>query len=172
MAAPVVSGGRSGAGGGVELRFVPPLSFIAKQAGAFGRQLRDLRPLWERFEPVMSEIERRQFDTQGDGAWPALSDSTLRQKAARGWPADTLVRTGDLKASLTDPGRAFTKGAMSAEWSTPVPYAGYHQDGTTKMPQRQVIPDPIRAEDRRKFEREMVRWIDEVSARTFGRIAA
>ncbi len=172
MAAPVVSGGRSAAGGGVEIRFVPPLSFLSRQAGAFGRQLRDLRPLWDRFEPIMSELERRQFDTQGEGAWPGLAESTLRQKAAHGYPPDPLVRTGALKDSLTDPGRAFTRGAMSAEWGTNVPYAHYHQDGTTKMPQRQVIPDPIKADDRRKFEQAMVKWIDEVAARTFGRVAA
>ena len=171
MATPVISGGKSG-GGGVTVKFVPPLSFLARQAGAFGRELRDLRPLWDRFEPVMAEMEQRQFDTRGDGAWPPLAESTLRQKSMRGWPADPLVRTGALKDSLTDPGRAFTKGPMNAEYGTNIPYAHYHQDGTSKMPARQVIPDPVKAEDRRKFEREMVRWIDSVAARTFGRVAA
>lgn len=171
MATPLVTGGRSSGGGGVQIVFQPPMSFIAAQAGRFRAGLLDLVPLWDMFEPVMVALEERQFDTQGGGAWPPLAESTMLQKARHGWPAEPLVRTGDLKASLTDPGRAFTKGPMHAEWGTDVTYAHYHQDGTTKMPMRQVIPDPFPATDRQLLEREMVTWINEVAAMTFGRAA-
>jgi len=38
------------------------------------------------------------------------------------------------------------------------------------MPQRQVIPDPYRVEDRRKVEAAMVTYINRAAKLTFGRI--
>jgi phage gpG-like protein len=171
MPAPVTGGVTSGAGG-VTIHFRPPLEFIAKQAGSFGRRLRNLEPLWDRFEPILAQVEEEQFSTHGQGAWPPLAQSTLEQKSRHGWPSDPLVRTGSLKESLTNPGAAGDKGPMRFSYGTDVEYARYHQEGTTKMPQRQVIPDPFRVEDRRKLEQEMVKWINSEAAKAFGRIAA
>lgn len=155
----------------VSIRLEPPLSFIQRQSGEFRRKLENLIPLWERFEVELSAIEQERFDTRGYGEWPALSASTLAQKAAHGFPLDPLIRSRDLIDSLTSFGHdqsASTKGPQQFTWGTSVPYAAYHQDGTDKMPQRKVLE--IRTEDRRRLEGVMVGWLNQVSAETWGRV--
>ena len=171
MARSVTGGGARLTGrGGITMELEPPIEFILQQTGRFRDSLLDLEVLWEAFKPIMSEVERRQFDTHGDGSWPPLAETTLAQKEAHGWPSDPLVRTGDLKESLVDPGRAADSGPLHMNYGTDVPYAGFHQDGTSRMPQRQVIPDPFKVEDRRKLEVAMVTYINRAAAETFGRI--
>lgn len=165
----VTSGGRT-VSGGVTIELRPPLEFILRQTGAFRRRLLNLEPLWRRFSDEMEQIEQQWFDTEGEQSWPALAESTLRSKARRGFPSQILVATGDLRDSLTDPARAATTTRLTMEWGTDVFYAQYHQDGTDKMPAREVIPEPFPVEYRRRLEREMVTWINEVSWATFGRI--
>lgn len=157
-------------GGGVTVQIEPPLEFILRQTGAFQAALLDLEPLWELVKPIAASVEEEQFATQGEGAWPALSESTLAEKEAGGWPADPLVRTGSLKDSLTDPGLAADTGPRHMVYGTDVPYAIFHQEGTSRMPQRQVVPDPYRVEDRRKVEAAMVTYINAAARETFGRI--
>lgn len=159
--------------GEVTLTFQPPLTFIAAQQGRFRQLLEDLSGLWERFIPLVSQMEKDWFESQGDGAWPDLAESTLRQKAARGYMADPLRtddRRGSLYDTLIDPQLAADIGPRSLVWSTVVPYAGYHQDGGTvpgRPPKRQVIPDPLPVEDRRRFEQATVSWLNELAARAF-----
>jgi phage gpG-like protein len=168
MAAPVTGGVTSG-GGGVRIEFRPPLEFIARQAGSFGRRLRNLEPLWDRFSNVLPDIFREHFESHGEGKWPPLAASTLKQKGGIG---DILIETGSMFDSLVSPGSGVDKGPMQMSWGTEADYAQYHQEGTSKMPQRQVIPDPFPVEARRKLEREMVKWIDIEAARACGRVAA
>lgn len=161
---------RPGRGGGITIEIEPPLEFILRQTGRFQEALLDLEPLWDLVEPIAAGVEEDQFDTQGQGAWPPLAETTLAEKERGGWPADPLIRTGDLKASLVDPGRASDKGPRHMIYGTDVEYAWFHQTGTRKMPQRQVIPDPYRVEDRRKVEGAMVSYINAAARETFGRI--
>src|SRR5262249_15695179 len=91
-------------GPGVTIEIEPPLDFILQQPGPFQEALLDLEPLWELVKPVAADVEEQQFATQGEGAWPPLAESTIARKEAGGWPLDPLVRTGDLKESLTNPG--------------------------------------------------------------------
>lgn len=155
---------------GVSVVIEPPIDFILKQTAEFQAALLDLEPLWELVKPEVSRMEEEQFSSQGHGAWPPLADTTLAIKEAGGWPSDPLIRTGDLKASLTDPGRAADSGPQRMIWSTDVEYARFHQTGTRRMPMRQVIPDPYPVEERRKVEMAMVTYINRASAETFGRI--
>lgn len=157
-------------GGGISVQLEPPLEFIMRQTGAFRAALLDLQALWELFKPVMSEIEGEQFSSQGQGAWPGLAESTISEKSQGGWPLDPLVRTGNLRESLIDPGRAAETGPQQMTWGSDVPYAAFHQTGTSKMPQRQVIADPFRVEDRRKLEVAMVTYVNTAARATFGRI--
>lgn len=159
-----------GRGGGVSIQIEPPLEFIIKQSGEFQAALLDLEPLWELVKPVAASVEEDQFSSQGQGAWPGLAESTIARKEAGGWPADPLVRTGDLRASLVDPGRAADAGPRSMTYGTNVDYALFHQEGTSRMPQRQLIPDPYRVEDRRKIESAMVAYVNAAARLTFGRI--
>lgn len=161
---------RPGRGGGVTIEIDPPLDFILAQTGKFQAALLDLEPLWEMVKPIAGQVEEEQFDSKGEGAWPALADSTVREKQQQGWPEDPLVRTGDLKASLVNPGVAADTGPRHMVYGTDVDYAQFHQAGTRKMPQRQVIPDPYRVEDRRKVEGAMVTYINAAARETFGRV--
>lgn len=166
MAAPIVS-----RGAGVTVQFRPPIEFILRQAGAFRRELLNLQSLWDEFKPVMRDIEEQRFATEGHGEWPPLAESTLRQKAARGYPPDPLIRTRALYDSLVDPGRAAQTTARTMVWGTDIAYAGYHQDGGSvagRPPQREVLD--IRVEDRRRLERTMLSWVNKLASRTWGRI--
>lgn len=170
MATPVVGGARSGTGGGIHITLNPPVEFILRQAGVFRNALaRDLDKMYERFKPVLSKMEAEQWASKGHGAWPPLAASTLARK--RG--SEMMVETGNLRDSLVDPGRAMKIHGATAEWGTDVDFAIHHQDGgyvPGRPPQRQLIPDPFPVDERRKLEQVQVKWVNEIAARTFGRI--
>ncbi len=148
----------------VDITFSPPIDFILRQHGRFRRELDDFSELWEMLKPVISQIEQDRFDQEGPG-WAPLAASTLSQKSRDGWPSKILHRTLTLRDSLVDPSQAFSGGAREMTWGTGVFYAGFHQDGTEKMPARPVID--IDAAARRRIEQETVRWINRVAARVF-----
>lgn len=160
----------------VRIEFRPPLAFIERQQGHFRRLLEDLHPLWDRFLPVIAAFERDWFESHGKGAWPALADSTLDRKRAAGYtlePLRTDDRQGSLYDTLTDPQLAAEVGRTRMEWSTGVPYAGYHQEGGAvagRPPKRQVIPDPLPVEYRRQLEHATVSWINQAAADAFGSV--
>lgn len=153
--------------------------------GAVQRSLRDLRDeldnfesLWADYALVMVQTEEDWFASNGGGTWPPLAPSTVRDKVSHGWPVDTLIRTGNLLESLTNPGVAmeigqgrstigtFTRKSMT--WGTSVTdergreYAHYHQhsdpvtgepyDYGTEPPERQVIPWPLPAHTQVQLE--------------------
>jgi len=65
----------------------------------------DLRPVWEQIARDLMEWEEEIFATRGTAIgrpWAPLSPKTIQQKMRKGFPLDPLVRTGRLKASLTD----------------------------------------------------------------------
>jgi phage gpG-like protein len=156
------------AGKGANVTFNPPVEFINKQIGGFRRKLEDLIPLWTMFKPEMERIEAERFDAEGYG-WAPLAPATLEDRARQGFPPGPILhRTGELRDSLVNPARAADMTPDTLTWGSDVEYAGYHQDGTPRMPQRKVID--IRVEDRRALERQMIRWINEVSRSTWGRI--
>ena len=160
----------------VNMVFQPPLAFIARQQGHFRMLLGDLTGLWRRFIPLLSQMERRWFESHGEGAWPELAESTLERKRAAGFtlePLRTDDRQGSLYDTLIDPGLAAAEGPNSLVWGTGVPYAHWHQDGGTvpgRPPKRQVIPDPLPVEYRRQFEAATVSWLNEAAAAAFGRL--
>lgn len=131
--------------------------------------LEDMTDLWADYAGIMVATEQDWFASEGDGLWPPLDPRTIAEKLRHGFPADPLIRTGDLLASLTDPAQAmdvgqgrstigtFTRSTFS--WGTDVAdergreYAHYHQhshdvtgeplDYGTHPPERQVIPWPL-----------------------------
>jgi hypothetical protein len=134
-------------------------------------ELGDMEDLWAKYAEVMSAGEAEWFASNGEGAWPPLAHDTVREKERGGWPPETLVRTGALVESLTDPGQAMsvsqgrsTLGTFTSSemvWGTSVAddrgreYAHYHQhteegsmidhDYGGRPPLRQVIPQPLPA---------------------------
>lgn len=176
-----LAGPASGGGWGVTVVLDPPIEFILRQTGRFRQQLMQLDGLWERLIPLVAGMEREQFETHAHGAWPPLAESTIRDRSRGGTEGsvyyDILVRTGRLRDSLIDPAAAARTTERALIWETSVPYARFHQQSPDddygfvagRPPKRQVIPDPIPVDTRRRFETETVRWINDVAAGTFGR---
>lgn len=83
----------------------------------------------------LHEYERDVFATRGHGEWPALSDSTVRQKSG----GQLLVDSGDLLQALTS-----NKDLLGDEASVTADttYAGFHKNGTSRMPRRDPSPEP------------------------------
>lgn len=157
----------------VVMSFSPPLDFIARQQGTFRRALEDFSGLWRRFIPIIEAMEADWFATQGDGQWPPLAESTKARKIAAGFsllPLITDERPDSLHQSLLDPNRAARIEPEMLIWETLVPYAHFHQDGGEvdgRPPQRQVIPDPLPVEHRRRIESATVSWLNEQAALAF-----
>lgn len=95
------------------------------------------------------------------GQWDQLKQSTQLQRARMGYPPahPILVRTGTLKSSIIK--RTHSKHILDAhkkwmEIGTKVPYAIYHQTGTSKMAQRMMVAVDAKTfsrmiEDARRF---------------------
>lgn len=87
----------------------------------------------------------KNFDTAGrhaSGGWAPLKPATVADKRRRGLDRRILHATLRLRRSLTQAGapdgiRVIT--AHSAAIGTTVPYARFHQSGTSKMPRRRPL---------------------------------
>jgi phage gpG-like protein len=105
-------------------------------------RMRDLRPYWAQVARVFYEEERRLFETQGDGNWAQLSPR-YRARKLREYPSTGILeRTGDLRRSLVGGGGAssvFFAQPLALTLGTRVPYARFHQFGTSRMPARPPI---------------------------------
>lgn len=108
--------------------------------------LDDASPAWEVIADSFARAERKQFRTEGgyaSGGWPALSPKYAAWKA-RHYPGQPiLVRTGDLRRSLTE--RPFgieviEPGRMRI--GSDVDYGGYHQHGGGSLPRRRPVELP------------------------------
>ena len=68
-------------------------------------RVQNFEPVWRQIAKDLMELEEQIFATQGSvigRPWAPLSPKTIRQKQRKGFPLEPLVRTGRLKASLTD----------------------------------------------------------------------
>lgn len=94
--------------------------------------------------PVLEEAVARQFDAQGAGpemgSWAPLSESYAAWKEKHYPGAPILVRTGKLRAALTDSNAEGARRDVGSDVLTygtqGVPYASHHQEGTSRMPAR------------------------------------
>lgn len=166
---------------------------VRAKLAALVDNLADMEGLWERYGKIMAVTEGEWFASAGDGAWPPLADSTVREKVAGGWPIEPMIRRGDLLESLMDPARAmeigqgrstlgtFTRNAMT--WGTDVEddrgreFAHYHQhtDPVTGEPTvaygndpplRQVIPWPLPLQTRAEMDAADEEWVADVIRRS------
>jgi phage gpG-like protein len=94
----------------------------------------------------MRDDERELFATSGASSgepWAELKESTLRRKAALGYPSAILIASSDLEASLTEQGGDHVEEItpFGLTFGTSVPYAGFHQKGApnANIPQRKVL---------------------------------
>jgi len=68
-------------------------------------RVHNFEPVWMQIAKDLMELEEQIFATQGSvigKPWAPLSPKTIRQKQRKGFPLEPLVRTGRLRASLTD----------------------------------------------------------------------
>jgi phage gpG-like protein len=84
-------------------------------------------------------------NAKGGGLWPALAPSTVARKKRRGTLAKGILRDTDkLYTSLRkgSPGNVNRDLPDGVQRGTNVPYAIFHQMGTSKMPARPIKVDP------------------------------
>jgi phage gpG-like protein len=115
----------------------------------------DATGVLRRFEQLAAEsrdrtVPNRQLATQLTGwtlrnfqqggalqtpVWAPLKASTAKQKARLGYSAMPLIRTGHLRQSF----RPFYDNNQAGTGSE-VPYSKYHETGTSRLPQRAMLP--------------------------------
>jgi phage gpG-like protein len=105
----------------------------------------DMRRIAPRLREYLVSAERSQFDSEGrtgSGGWAPLKPKTVASKAARGLDPRILRATERLRKSLTNrtsADQAFEYDSDSMFFGTRVPYAGFHQTGTRRMPARKPV---------------------------------
>lgn len=109
---------------------------------------KDLRPVWRYAKKELEVAFTANFLSGGNlvpGGWAPLDRGYAAWKSINYPGARKLVIDGKLfrsVADLDDP--AVNKiEKRSAQFGTNVEYAAFHQYGTTKMPARQIIFEPI-----------------------------
>jgi len=113
-----------------------------------GRLAADPTPAYAAIVADMMESIEKNFDTEGkhaSGGWPELAESTRLQKDAAGWSPGTILRaTNDLFNSLTQEGDENMVLILGEglTFGSSVPYGGFHQQGTRKMPMRKPLEFP------------------------------
>ena len=115
-------------------------------------RLDDLRPFLGAAAGFMAVAMEKQFNSEGGrtGGWAPLSDRYAADKAERWGARPILVASGAMRDSLTGSGSGSVRreiGGDSLEFGTSVPYASYHQTGTSRMPQRRILD--LTEDDRR-----------------------
>lgn len=127
---------------------------VSRQLRGLGERLTNSTPVWG---PVTAELRRltaRQFATEGQSGsagWASLSPVTIARKQALGQPNRILEATGRLMRSVTtaqaqDGVDRRTNDTL--QWGTTVPYAAFHQAGTSNMPRRPVVQLPESSRER------------------------
>jgi phage gpG-like protein len=93
----------------------------------------------------LREAAEKQFDSEGSyasGGWAPLAAGTVAEKARKGLDPRILHATGALEQSLVtkfDPNHVERLSADTLTFGSTVPYGGYHQTGTGRMPKRPPV---------------------------------
>lgn len=95
---------------------------------------------------VLRQAIEEQFASEGShasGGWAPLADSTVREKARKGYRPEILRATDRLMESLTSKFDSDhieeMRGPDTLAYGTRVPYGIFHQTGTRKMPRRRPV---------------------------------
>lgn len=127
---------------------------VARVLGVQAKAVRNLTPVWDDLAADFRQREKTVFGNegavQGWSKWQELAEGYASWKQAHGYSSAILVRTGDLKSSLTTSGKGhvFVKAPLRMEIGTSIPYAKYHQSpqprqrsksGKVRLPRREPI---------------------------------
>ncbi|MDQ2737385.1 MAG: phage virion morphogenesis protein [Actinomycetota bacterium] len=112
----------------------------------FAGRVQDVSPAFAKIADTIATGEEQQFTTEGrygSGGWAALSPKYRAWKERRYPGMPILVRTGALRASLTQrPFGVEHIGPLEMTIGTALPYSRFHQQGTARMPQRRPLELP------------------------------
>lgn len=137
-----------------------------KNLRGFAATMLDLRPFWPLVVPIFIVWMSEQFSSEGQWggeAWAPLSADYAAYKAERFPGKSILIRTGALRRAASSPSRLATPSSLTLSIVDPV--IEYHQDGTTKMPARPVIPDTLPASAEAELELAAEGYISEMMGR-------
>ena len=115
----------------VRITLSPGGAIFSRQFTRFASELTDLSPAFEEMADAFGQWEAQAFSSGGSssgGGWAPKKDGG----------ASHLTRSGRLRGSLTGPSIRRI-GPKRMELGTGVPYARYHQTGTSRMVARPVI---------------------------------
>lgn len=110
------------------------------------KRANDMRPVLWRAKQWLRFANEENFRQGGlpSGGWSPLDPQYAGWKRIHEPGAPQMVRTGRLFRSLTmlegSPNRI---DVMDATFGTSIEYAKFHQYGTSKMPKRKVVYEPI-----------------------------
>lgn len=141
----------------------------------FAERVADVSPVMEEIATQEREAAAKRFDEHGPG-WAPLAESTLAAKASAGYPPDILVATGELRDSLSKLGGAHFEIVTpdSLTMGTSDEIAGFHQDGTSRMPARPLVEqDEVRRVDLvKQIQRYMIEGERAAGVWTLGELIA
>lgn len=131
-----------------------------KKLIAMEARSKNFMPVFEKARLVLEAANVANFSLGGlpSGGWRPLDAGYASWKAVNFPGAPIMVRTGRLFRSVADlRGPANSIRPRSATFGTDVEYAKFHQYGTTKMPKRQVIFEPVGFAT--KTSEDMAAWV-------------
>jgi len=103
---------------------------------AMSQRAENVLPAWNAFLDWFTDGNRQQFGTQGKKwrtPWRELKDTSLAQKRREGWMGDILVRSGDLKRSVSDRPMGLERlGPHDMSAGSNVRWAAYHHRGAPR----------------------------------------
>lgn len=118
---------------------------VKQQFATYGADVSDLTPAWTQIADDVQADFALNMATEGGlfaGGWAPLKPNTIADRVRKGYGAGPILwRTGELAHSLSgDSGYAVKEVRPDGVTvGTSLPYAGYHQTGTKKMPMRRVV---------------------------------
>lgn len=113
---------------------------------AMKKRANDMRPVLWRAHQWLRFANEENFRQGGlpSGGWSPLDPQYAAWKKVREPGAPQMIRTGRLYSSLSSlTGPPNSVDLMTATFGTSIEYAKFHQYGTTKMPKRKVVYEPL-----------------------------
>lgn len=149
--------------------------FVVDGEVQVSRSFRDLaegaRDLSEPFRYVAESLidsVRDQFDSEGShglgSRWQPLNPDYAAWKQANYPGRKMLVRTGGMKGAFLNYAQSVRVTPRSLTYEPPVDYAGHHQRGQGRVPQRKIVA--LSAADRRQWDRIFLHYLRHVQGRT------
>jgi hypothetical protein len=139
---------------------------VARELKKMDARADNLLPVWRKMGSGIARDNRRAFATRGTSVgakWKPLAKSTVKQKAAMGFPRASLRRSGDLYRSFTGrPMGIEIYEAHAAHYGSPLMTAVWQQRGTFRNGKRHIPPRLIQKlsdERRAEYRQLIVRYV-------------